>query len=238
VLIPKWVIGVAVGAGLALLGIGYLLGERSYRGARDTSPASPASWGDRDLGLAPRPGNAPDSSAEADTSRPARPEEVLSEPPPRGGEPNLERRDPAPDAGAAFGASPANAFAADVRRYLDEFERIQEAGAAVSDPREYATALLNQAQSGDMRGIDDLVLKSERMNRELAGLRPPAPCALHHRSASDLAASGISLLRKLRGAIEEQDLRALTSIASEGSAMESKAKSLAAETERLRREYR
>lgn len=213
VLVPKWILGVAAAAlGLALLGVGFLLGERSNRG-----PGSSADVSVTATERAPASGSAERTDAVPGAFGSA-----------QGGSPGFS---------AGLPSAPTSPLVAEVRRYLDEFGRIQDAGSAVSDPREFASVLLGQAQQGDMRGIDDLVGKSERMGRELAALRPPPPCVEHHRLARDLATEATGLLRRLRGAIEQQDVLTLTSIATEGTTLEGKAKTLARETDRLTREY-
>lgn len=226
VLVPKWALlllagCLSVAAGVALLGFGYWMGSQSAR-AIPPEPTSPAP-GSYLAGERSAP--AVEAATPNEPSPPVLPAASQSSAvAPQAAEPTL----PTPVTG------PTTSGRRDIATYLAEFERIQDSGSAVTDPREFATALLQQSQSGDQSGLDDLVKRAEKMERDVRALKAPPECAAHQKLGLDLSQSALALLRRLRAAMASQDLMALTSIAAEGSTLETQAKTLQQETERLR----
>lgn len=140
---------------------------------------------------------------------------------------------PAPAAPPKPAVSPEQA--ARIRTYLDQVDTLTAGTAALGDPNEFATDLLNQAMIGETGGIDRLITQTEQARQKLAHIKAPRECGEHHRLLSNQLAESQAMLRTLKSALVKSDTAALTGLASQGRGMQAEATRLQQVTDRLRR---
>ena len=225
VALPRWVVGLLVGACAAcLLAIAFLLG-------RVTTPVPPAAaTGAEVAGQA-----APTGSGEAtpdDVPTPAGTSGTSPQVPPSS----------VPDGGEAAGRGPAPAPPAgghaDTAAIADYFARMDAVAArvkAAQDPEALARTVLDQTLSGNMGGIEDLIATQRALQARMAEILPPPPCREHHQRSLHLIGRAIALLERTRDALAGKNPSDLASAATEGRAIEEEAKATDALANDLRR---
>lgn len=217
---PRWVLGLLVGGLVAcVVAVAFLLG-------RVTAPA-PA--------VAPPIQAATSAPA---SSGPASVPEVLGGPstaaPDPGGEPGRDLASAAtsPAEARVVGAAEAEAIAA----YFRQMDALDAEAKANQDPQVLARSILDQAMSGNMGAIDGLIATQRSLEARLGQIAPPASCREHHQRSVRLFGRAIVLLERTREAMTGKGNPAdLASVATEGRAIESEAKTLDALANDLRR---
>jgi hypothetical protein len=121
-----------------------------------------------------------------------------------------------------------------VAAYFAQMDVLSAEAKASQDPQALARTILDQAISGNMTGIDDLLAKQRTLAVRLGQIQPPPACREHHERSVRLFGRAIALLEKTRDAIGGQPAD-IASAATEGRAIEAEAKALDALANDLRR---
>jgi hypothetical protein len=207
VVLPRWVVGLLVGACAVLVAtIMFLLG-------RATAPAPPAvptklAAGASTPAAGARPTEAPDSGPATEYSG-------------------------APAATSQPGGGDVDAAA--VAAYFGEMDAVAAEAKAGQDPQAVASSILDQAISGNMGGIDDLIATQRALEARLGRIVPPPSCREHHQRSVRLFGRAIALLERTREATTGRGSSDLASMASEGRAIEQEARAVDALANQLRR---
>lgn len=220
----KLVVALAGALACALLAIAFLLGRISAKPANlasgsNTSPAASsapvvpaASWA-----------SAPPPAASAAAESAPLPAVRATSLPSFSGD-----RDGAPSGATVPGSTgPASTPSPErlaIAAYFAQVERLEDMGAG--DPQAFATSMLQSVSSGDFSSFDDLLAKSRTQRDRLRAIVPPRACAEHHRFALALSDNSISMLERLRAAIQRGDTTALLTITTEGHTLEEQANRL------------
>lgn len=216
VALPRWVLGLLVGAcAVCLVAVAFLLG-------RVTAPARPAA--------PPRveaagPSTAPRAS---DSSR-LPPTEL-----PGDGKATAEGLAPGASAraGRPAGGGPDAAAVAD---YFRQMDAVAAESKASQDPQSLAKNVLDQTMSGNMDAIDGLLATQRALETRMGQILPPPSCREHHQRSVRLIGRAIALLERLRDAMAGQGASDLGSVATEGRAIEEEAKAVDALANDIRR---
>jgi hypothetical protein len=120
-----------------------------------------------------------------------------------------------------------------IRAYFISVAAIQTY-AATGDSTQLAQQLLASAAGGDSSGFDRLVDGARQGIEKARALTPPPECAAYHGKLLALLGDGVSLMTQLKSAIARSDTGALTSIAGNGTALQSRAEALAAEEKSIK----
>jgi hypothetical protein len=123
---------------------------------------------------------------------------------------------------------------AGVAAYFAQMDALSAEAKATQDPQAVARTILDQAISGNMSGIDDLIAKQRTLAVRLGQLQPPPGCREHHERSVRLFGRAIALLEKTRDAIAGQPAD-IAGAAAEGRAIEAEAKALDALANDIRR---
>jgi hypothetical protein len=123
---------------------------------------------------------------------------------------------------------------AGVAAYFAQMDELSAEAKASQDPQAVARTILDQAISGNMTGIDDLIAKQRTLAVRLGQVQPPPSCREHHERSVRLFGRAIGLLEKTRDAIGGQPAD-IASAATEGRAIEAEAKALDALANDIRR---
>jgi len=215
VALPRWVVGLLVGAcAVCLLAVAFLLG-------RVTAPA-PA--------VAPTGVEAAGDSSAAGVSSPSLPPTEV----PDDGAAAGQGLASALSAQAAYpaGGSP---DAAAVAAYFRQMDAVAAEAKASQDPQALARSVLDQTLSGNMGAIDGLIATQRSLETRLGQILPPASCREHHQRSVRLFGRAITLLERTRDAMSGQGASDLGSVATEGRAIEVEARALDALANDLRR---
>jgi hypothetical protein len=121
-----------------------------------------------------------------------------------------------------------------VAAYFAQMDALSAEAKASQDPQTVARTILDQAISGNMSGIDELIAKQRTLAVRLSQVQPPPACREHHERSVRLFARAIALLEKTRDAIGGQPAD-IAGAAVEGRAIEAEAKVLDALANDLRR---
>jgi hypothetical protein len=121
-----------------------------------------------------------------------------------------------------------------VAGYFAQMDALSAEAKAAQDPQAVARTILDQAISGNMSGIDDLLAKQRTLAVRLGQLQPPPACREHHERSVRLFGRAIALLEKTRDAIGGQPAD-IAGTAAEGRAIEAEAKALDALANDIRR---
>jgi len=227
VALPRWALGLIVGALVVSLAVAaFLLGRVSAPAPR----AQPA-------------------SADADTAPPQADAYRLAEPP-SGVEgataaASLEPAATAAGGGPVPGLSPeappsaaqapkGGAVDEAVKGYFAEMDELSAEVKATQDPQAVARTILDQALSGNMSALDALIAKQHALAARLGRVQPPPQCRDHHERSMRLFARAIALLERTRDAVGGQPAD-IAGAAAEGRAIETEAKALDALANDLRR---
>jgi hypothetical protein len=140
-------------------------------------------------------------------------------------EPKTDLAVPAP-AGAAVDGG--------VAAYFAQMDALSAEAKASQDPQAVARTILDQAISGNMSGIDELIARQRTLAVRLGQVQPPPACREHHERSVRLFGRAIALLEKTRDAIGGQPAD-IAGAASEGRAIEAEAKALDALANDIRR---
>lgn len=120
-----------------------------------------------------------------------------------------------------------------VDAYFERMNAVQS-GHQTADPRSFATSLLTAAMSGSMEGFDQLVDDSERMQREIKAVTPPAGCEAYHQATLDALADSQEIVERLGDAMSRRDMQKIMSVAQEAKALQAKTTELRAMEEEIR----
>ena len=119
------------------------------------------------------------------------------------------------------------------------FANIDEAlrdTASMGDSNQLATEILQQGMNGDTKGFDDLLESTRKAQSALARIHPPPACREHYKLLRRQLEQSIDLLGRVKKATVSLDSGALTSLASEGRALQAEADRFKALDTRLRTE--
>jgi len=226
VALPRWVVGLLVGAFAAcLIAVAFLLGRVTATvpptvatSAEVAGRAAPTGGGERAPHELPTPAAAPSGiSLEALPSNARAPE--------GGGARELA---PAPSTGV-------NPGAAAVAAYFARMDAVAAQVKAAQDPEALARNILDQTLSGNMSGFEDLIATQRALQARMAEILPPPSCREHHEQSVRLVGRAIALLERTRDAVAGKNTSDLASLAAEGHAIEAEAKATDALANDLRR---
>jgi hypothetical protein len=225
VVLPRWVVGLLAGGCVVLLAIcAFLLG-------RVTTPVQRAE--------VPEPAAVAEEAA--DEVEEIAPDEPHEEPaPPAPWWPPEEGARPAaepPGAGAAREERAEAVPVRDERAVADYFARMEAAAGPArtgQEPRALARALLDQALSGNPKGIEELIASQRALVARLGEVAPPPACQEHHERSVRLVVRGISLLERARDAIAGAGALDAAYLATEGREIEQEARAVDALASDLR----
>jgi hypothetical protein len=228
VALPRWVVGLLVGACVVcLIAVAFLLG-------RVSAPAPPAAaTGPAEAGR-PTPAGAGQNLPE-DLPTPPRP--------PSGISPEVLPASPSAPTGSAAagrGLAPApstggNPDAAAVAAYFTRMDVVAAQVKAAQDPETMARTILDQTLSGNMSGFEDLIATQRNLQARMAAVLPPPSCREHHERSVRLIGRAIALLERTRDALAGGNPSDLTSMTTEGHAIEEEARATDALANELRR---
>jgi len=213
-------IGLVSTAVAAVIGLVFLLGRESGRGARvQDSPA-------------------PVIPSQVTTIRTPDPVGAL----PKGEQPPL----PFPVQGVAtagrapVGApvdSASEAMRAAVVAYFDAIDHIQPGGMS-GDPQSAAQGIMGSLSKGDSSGFEGMIQQAEAARARLAAILPPPPCVAYHRESLASLDDGLALMRSLRTAMAPQGADGqLSSLVVQAEALRKRSEALQREEQALRRRY-
>ena len=218
VALPRWVVGLLVGAcAVSVVAVAFLLG-------RATAPAPSAAPAALAVGSAGSP--APAGAADAPRDAPAQPSDAAAA---AGQEPV--------SGGAAPAESPVGGGpeAAAVAAYFRQMDAVAAEAKVSQDPQALARSVLDQAMSGNTGAIDGLIATQRSLETRLGQIVPPPSCREHHQRSVRLFGRAIALLERTRDAMSGQGASDLGGAATEGRAIEAEAKALDALANDLRR---
>ncbi|MCW5802686.1 MAG: hypothetical protein KIT31_09880, partial [Deltaproteobacteria bacterium] len=130
--------------------------------------------------------------------------------------------------------APAQPSSADaIRSYFIAVAGLQTY-AMTGDSTEVAQSVLAAAAGGDTSGFDRIVDAARQGAEKARALQPPPECAAYHEKLVSLLSDGVRMMTTLKSAIARSDAGALTSIASQGTALQSRAQALAAEEKAIK----
>ena len=216
VALPRWVVGLLVGAcAVCLVAVAFLLG-------RVTAPAQ---------ATAPTGVEAAGPSTPAGVSDASRaPSTVL----PDAGETPGQGLAYGPSAGAeppAGGGPDAAAVAA----YFSQMDAVSAEAKTSQDPQALARSVLEQAMSGNTSAIEGLIATQRSLETPLGQIAPPPSCREHHQRSVRLFGRAIALLERTHDVMSGQGAADLAGVAGEGRAIETEAKALDSLANDLRR---
>lgn len=217
VALPRWVVGLLVGAcAVSVVAVAFLVGRVTAR------PPAPAAESAETVAPSAASG-APEASQLAPSA----------DVPDAGGTSALG---PAPDAPAP--AEPAGGGGPDATAVAAYFRQMDEVAAEAKtsqDPQALARTILDQTLSGNMGSIEGLIATQRSLEARLGQIVPPPACREHHQRSVRLFGRAISLLERLRGAMTGQGVSDLGGVAAEGRAIETEARAIDALANDLRR---
>ena len=216
VALPRWIVGLLVGACVVcVVAVAFLLG-------RVTAPAPPAT---------PARVEAAGESTAAGVSDSSRvPPTAVAE----SGQATAEGLASAPSApaGSPAGVGP---DAAAVAAYFRQMDAVAAEAKTSQDPQALARGVLDQAMSGNTGAIEGLIATQRSLETRLGQIVPPPSCREHHQRSVRLFGRAITLLEHTRDAMAGQGASDLGNVATEGRAIEAEAKALDALANELRR---
>lgn len=224
--LPRWVVGLLVGAcAVSVAGVAFLAG-RVTAPAPATAPATVAA-----------PGAAPLGVEAADPVATASVPEAYAAPstePPIAGDASGQGlvSDPSPAAELATGSGPEAAGVAD---YFRQMDAIAAEVKTSQDPQALARSILDQAMSGNTGAIESLIATQRSLEARLGQIVPPPACREHHQRSVRIFGRAITLLERTRDAMTRPGASDLGSVAAEGRAIETEARALDALANDLRR---
>lgn len=204
---------------LSLAGVAFLLGRATAPSSPHASQPRSAQADSPHAATEPSPTDPTASAAGTGMSAPA------VEAPPAEEPKTLDLAVPAP-AGAAVDGG--------VAAYFAQMDALSAEAKASQDPQAVARTILDQAISGNMSGIDELITRQRTLAVRLGQVQPPPACREHHERSVRLFGRAIALLEKTRDAIGGQPAD-IAGAASEGRAIEAEAKALDALANDIRR---
>jgi hypothetical protein len=232
VALPRWIVGLAVGAlAVCLIAVAFLLGRvtappAAVTDAEVTEPAAPGGI-EAEEPVAPAGGEgAPGALSPAEEASP----EVDGEAP--------STLAPDGDADRALAPAPPVGDRTDSRAVAAYFARMDAVAAqvkATQDPQALARTILDETLSGNMRGFEDLIATQRALQARMAEVLPPSACREHHERSLRLIGRAIALLERTRDAVAGKNTTVLAGIAPEGRAIEEEAKAVDALASELRR---
>lgn len=216
VALPRWVVGLLVGAcAVCVVAVAFLFG-------RVTAPAPTAAPRQLEAAGPSTPAGVSDSSRLTPTEGPkdgAAPGQGVASAP------------PAPTAFPAGGSPDTAAVAA----YFKQMDAVAAEAKASQDPQTLARTVLEQAMSGNMGAIDGLIATQRGLETRLGQILPPPSCREYHQRSVRLFGRAIVLLEHTRDAIAGPGASDLGSVAAEGRAIEVEARAVDALANDLRR---
>jgi hypothetical protein len=127
---------------------------------------------------------------------------------------------------------------ADVGHYFEQMDAIQaEAKSTTGDPKALAEALLKQATSGDLQGLDALLETQRGLLARLRAVSAPPPAAAHLQQSVAAVEDGLRLLERTRDALANQDVGGLGTLTAQGQDLERRARAVDAEGAALKSRY-
>ena len=218
VALPRWVVGLLVGAcAVCLVAVAFLLG-------RVTAPTPPAAATSAEVATGAGPTGVGKSTPD-DHPAPAGASETAGDVPPSV---------PASSASAASPAGGDPATAA-VAAYFTQMDAVAALAKAGQDPQALARSVLDQTLSGNMNGIEGLIATQRALQTRMGEVLPPRSCREHHQRSLRLIGRAIALLESTRDAVAGKNPSDLASVATEGSAIEQEARAADALANDLRR---
>jgi len=231
VALPRWAIGLLVGScAVCLVAVAFLLG-------RVTAPAPPAAGSADVAGQAVSTGSGEESRPDRDSIPPGSSEtsrDVLPFRAPEAGDAAGQGIAPPPlaSAGSAAGADP---DAVAVAAYFTRMDALAALATAAQDPQALARNVLDQALSGNIDGIENLIATQRTLQTRMVEVLPPRSCSEHHQRSVRLIGRAIALLERTRDAIAGKNPSDLATMATEGRAIEEEARATDALANDLRR---
>jgi hypothetical protein len=220
-----WVLGATALAGI--VATAYLVGRltsspASHEGPLPAEPAGELATTAGPQGSLAGPGETPASLA------PAR----LAAAP---GAPPASVAGEAPVAGASADSS--GSLRREVAQYFSTIDGIDVGKSLTGDPQALAQQILAQALGGDTSALDDLIATQRAVVQKLQGIRPPPPCAEHHRRTLALVEKTMGMTRGLREALGGGNSEALLGLESVGREAERESQELKSLDQQIRRAY-
>jgi hypothetical protein len=102
------------------------------------------------------------------------------------------------------------------------------------DPNVFAMGLIKSGLGGATSGFDRLIDDTERMEKEIRSVVPPAMCNGYHEASLEALAESRRMLESLSAAIAARDIGQLEQIARQASLLQAKTEAL----QRMRDEIR
>jgi hypothetical protein len=216
VALPRWVVGLLVGAcAVCVVAVAFLLGRVTAPAPATAPPGVPAAGPTTASGVsdAPRiPSNGMADSGEASGQ-------------------DLASGSSAPAEHPAGADSEAAAVAA----YFRQMDAVAGEAKASQDPQALARSVLDQTLSGNMGAIEGLIATQRALEVRLGQILPPPSCREHHRRSVRLFGRAIALLERTRDAMANPGASDLGGVAAEGRAIEEEARAIDALANDLRR---
>ena len=211
--LPRWVVGLLVGACAAcLVAVAFLLG-------RVTAPAPAAAPAGVEAARPSTGGGPSDASRAASTAAPA----VAV---PDTGEAAGQERASGPSASLTASPVGGSPDAAAVAAYFRQMDAIAAEAKTSQDPQALARSVLEQSMSGNTSAMEGLIATQRALETRLGQIVPPPACREHHQRSLRLFGRAITLLERTRDAMSGQGTSDLGSVASEGRAIEAEARAL------------
>jgi hypothetical protein len=137
---------------------------------------------------------------------------------------------PKPAAGSTIASRPRHAARsagerAAIQAYLARMDEIGP-GKFGDDPDSFAHDTLQSSMSGDFSSLDSLIAQAENSRSKVAALQPPQACAAYHHEALALLSASDDMLKRMRGALANNDVQAVTTLGADAAAMRARAESL------------
>jgi len=222
VALPRWVVGLLVGAlASCLLAVAFLLG-------RVTTPGPPAAATGTEVAGRAAPSDSGETTPDDLPTPAGAPEAALPSSVPASGQAANRELAPAPSAGD-------DTVRAAVAAYFTRMDAVAAQVTTAQDPQALARTILDQTLSGNMSGFEDLIATQRALQARMADVLPPSSCREHHQRSLRLVGRAIALLERTRDAVAGKIPSDLASVATEGQAIEEEARATDALANDLRR---
>jgi len=216
VALPRWVVGLLVGAcAVSVVAVAFLLGRVSApapvaapTGVEAAGPSTAGRVSDASIAASTGAENAGEASGQGLAPGPSTPAE--------------------PTAGG-------DTDAAAVAAYFSQMDALSAGAKTSQDPQALARSVLEQAMSGNTSAIEGLIATQRSLETRLGQIAPPPSCREHHQRSVRLFGRAIALLERTRDVMSGQGTADLAGVAGEGRAIETEAKALDSLANDLRR---
>jgi len=219
-------IGLIAVAGLAALGLMFLLG-------RETA---------RPKGGIPVPaGGTVGSETRADAASPVVADVALRNPnvsmEETSGNPSMQPGLSVPSPLPSSNVADIEATRAAVVSYFHAVDRIQP-GDLSGDSNAMANEIVGSLLKGDASGFDNLAKQAATTRDKLAALKPPVPCAAHHQESLALLNEELSMMQAMKKVLDSSNPgEAATELTNKSNALRARTEALQAKEKALRQKY-